>query len=116
MPGLAPAAKQGGTYVAQVDPRTRRRPTRCPGPFAYTHLGSLATIGRKAAVADFGWIHVWGAPAWWFWGAVHVGFLVGVRNRMSVMFDWFWAYLTYRAGTRLITGGSAGDAGQRSGR
>lgn len=104
VPGLAPAAKQGGTYVAAaIRARVEGRPL--PGPFAYRHLGSLATIGRKAAVADFGWLRVWGAPAWWLWGAVHVGFLVGMRNRMSVMFDWFWAYLTYRAGTRLITGG-----------
>jgi NADH dehydrogenase/putative oxidoreductase len=105
VPGLAPAAKQGGTYVARVI-RARVEGRRAPGPFVYKHLGSLATIGRKAAVADFGKLRVWGAPAWWLWGAVHVGFLVGLRNRMSVMFDWFWAYLTYRAGTRLITGAS----------
>ena len=110
VPGLAPAAKQGGAYVARAI-RARAEGRSLPGAFAYTHLGSLATIGRKAAVADFGWIRFWGAPAWWLWGAVHVGFLVGLRNRMSVMFDWFWAYLTYRAGTRLITGGSAADAG-----
>jgi NADH dehydrogenase FAD-containing subunit/uncharacterized membrane protein YphA (DoxX/SURF4 family) len=109
VPGLAPAAKQGGGYVAKVI-RARVEGRWQPKPFAYTHLGSLATIGRKAAVADFGWFKVWGAPAWWFWGAVHLGFLVGVRNRVSVMFDWFWAYLTYRGGTRLITGGaSRGD-------
>jgi NADH dehydrogenase/putative oxidoreductase len=72
-------------------------------PFRYRHLGS-ATIGRKAAVADFGWIRLSGAPAWWLWGLVHVGFLVGLRNRVSVMLDWAWSYLTYRSGTRLITG------------
>ena len=75
-----------------------------PGPFRYTHLGSLATIGRKAAVADFGWLRLSGAPAWWLWGLIHIGFLVGVRNRVSVMLDWFWAYLTSRSATRLITG------------
>jgi NADH dehydrogenase/putative oxidoreductase len=96
-----------------VRARVEGRPL--PAPFAYTHLGSLATIGRKAAVADFGWIRFWGAPAWWLWGIVHVGFPGRLRNRMSVMFDWFWAYLTYRAGTRLITGGSAGDAGTAAG-
>ncbi len=106
VPGLAPAAKQGGAYVAKVI-RARLEARRAPEPFAYTHLGSLATIGRKAAVADFGWLRVWGAPAWWLWGALHLGFLVGVRNRMSVLFDWFWAYLTYRSGTRLITGAAA---------
>jgi hypothetical protein len=55
-------------------------------------------------VVDFGWVKLRGATAWWFWGAVHVGFLVDLRSRLSVMFDWFWAYLTYRSGTRLITG------------
>jgi putative oxidoreductase len=109
VPGLAPAAKQGGEYVARVI-RARIEGRRQPGPFVYRHLGSLATIGRKAAVADFGWLRLWGAPAWWLWGLVHVGFLVGMRNRMSVMFDWFWAYLTYRSGTRLITG--AAEAAQ----
>ena len=112
VPGLAPAAKQGGKYVARVL-RARIEGRRAPGPFVYRHLGSLATIGRKAAVADFGWVRLWGAPAWWLWGLVHVGFLVGMRNRVSVMFDWFWAYLTYRSGTRLITGGDRGEAETR---
>ncbi len=109
VPGLAPAAKQGGAYVASVI-RTRVLGARTGGArpvaaFAYRHLGSLATIGRKAAVVDFGFVRLSGALAWWLWGLVHVGFLVGLRNRLSVMFDWFWAYLTYRSGTRLITGG-----------
>ncbi len=104
VPGLAPAAKQGGAYVARVI-RARIEGRTPPGPFAYRHLGSLATIGRKAAVADFGWLRMSGALAWWLWGAVHIGFLVGLRNRISVMLDWFWAYLTFRSGTRLITGG-----------
>jgi len=91
-------------YVARVI-RARIEGRTPPGPFAYRHLGSLATIGRKAAVADFGWLHMSGALAWWLWGAVHIGFLVGLRNRISVMLDWFWAYLTFRSSTRLITGG-----------
>jgi NADH dehydrogenase/putative oxidoreductase len=103
VPGLAPAAKQGGLYVARVI-RKHIGETNAPPAFRYRHLGSLATIGRKAAVADFGLIRLSGALAWWLWGLVHVGFLVGVRNRVSVMFDWFWAYLTFRSGTRLITG------------
>ena len=102
VPGLAPAAKQGGTYVAKVV-LGRLRGER-PPPFRYRHMGSLATIGRKAAVASFGGVNVSGAPAWWLWGAVHVAFLVGLRNRISVMFSWFWAYLTFKRGTRLITG------------
>jgi len=103
VPGLAPAAKQGGEYVAKVI-RARIEGRATPGVFVYRHLGSLATIGRKAAVVDFGFVKVTGALAWWFWGLVHVGFLVGLRNRISVMFDWFWAYLTFQSGTRLITG------------
>jgi uncharacterized membrane protein YphA (DoxX/SURF4 family) len=55
--------------------------------------------------ALFGWLRMSGALAWWLWEAVHIGFLVGLRNRISVMLDWFWAYLTFRSGTRLITGG-----------
>ena len=106
VPGLAPAAKQGGQYVARVI-RARVLGKRPPPPFVYRHLGSLATIGRKAAVADFGLIRMSGAPAWWLWGLIHVGFLVGLRNRVSVMLDWFWSYLTFRSGTRLITGAPA---------
>jgi NADH dehydrogenase/putative oxidoreductase len=75
-----------------------------PPPFRYRHAGSLATIGRKAAVADFGWVRLAGAPAWWLWGGVHVLFLAGVHNRVAVAIEWFWAYLTFRRGTRLITG------------
>jgi NADH dehydrogenase/putative oxidoreductase len=103
VPGLAPAAKQGGVYVAEVI-RARITGSEPPPPFAYRHLGSLATIGRKAAVADFGSLRLWGAPAWWLWGAVHVSFLVGVRNRTSTMMNWLWNYLTYGGGIRLITG------------
>ncbi len=103
VPGLAPAAQQGGDYVARVI-RARLEGRAAPPPFRYHHLGSLATIGRKAAVADFGWLRLHGAPAWWLWGAVHVLFLAGMRNRVSVAIEWFWAYLTLRRGTRLITG------------
>jgi NADH dehydrogenase/putative oxidoreductase len=106
VPGLAPAAKQGGAYVGRVI-RARVAGRSVRHAFRYRHLGSLATIGRKSAVADFGWIRLSGAPAWWLWGMVHVGFLVGVRNRVSVMLDWFWSYLTYRSGTRLITAPAA---------
>ncbi len=58
-------------------------------------------------MADFGFIKLWGAPAWWLWGMVHIGFLLGVRNRLATMVNWFWAYLTFRGGIRLITGGEA---------
>ena len=102
VPGLAPAAKQGGVYVASVL-RARLHGRKPPPPFRYRHQGSLATIGRKSAVADFGRVKVTGAAAWWLWGAVHVLFLVGVRNRLSVMLGWMWSYFTYDVGVRLIT-------------
>jgi len=102
VPGLAPAAKQQGQYVAGVIKATLAgRPP--PPPFRYRHFGSLATIGRQAAVVELGGVRLWGAPAWWFWGAAHVMFLVGGRNRATVILDWVWAYLTYRRSTRLIT-------------
>jgi putative oxidoreductase len=103
VPGLAPAAQQAGAYVARVL-RARLSGHAAPEPFRYRHRGSLATIGRQAAVADFGALRLWGAPAWWLWGLVHVGFLVGVRNRVATMTNWFWAYLTFGGGIRLITG------------
>jgi NADH dehydrogenase/putative oxidoreductase len=112
VPGLAPAAKQGGTYVArQIRARVEARPPR--SAFKYRHLGSLATIGRKAAVADFGFVKLWGEPAWWLWGMVHVGFLVGTRNRIATLINWFWAYLTFSGGIRLITGGESTSGRQQ---
>ncbi|WP_069266447.1 NAD(P)/FAD-dependent oxidoreductase [Paraburkholderia nodosa] len=102
VPGLAPAAKQQGRYAARViDAQLAGR--RPPPPFRYKHFGSLATIGRQAAVAEIGPIRIWGAPAWWFWGAAHIAFLTGGPNRVKVMLDWLWAYVTYRRSTRLIT-------------
>lgn len=103
VPGLAPAAKQSGQYAARVI-LARLRGQKPPPPFTYRHLGGMATIGRKAAIADFGWLRLSGTAAWWLWGIVHVAFLVGARNRLAVMLDWFWSYLTFRRGTRLITG------------
>ncbi len=102
VPGLAPAAKQAGGYVAKVI-RARLEGRKEPGPFQYNHAGSLATIGRRSAVADFGKFQVSGALAWWLWGGVHVIFLAGMRNRISVVVQWFWAYLTFKSSTRLIT-------------
>jgi NADH dehydrogenase/putative oxidoreductase len=102
VPGLAPAAKQSGAYVARV---IRRRIEGRPAPkaFRYHHAGSLATIGRQAAVADFHGLQLRGAVAWWLWGGAHILFLIGGRNRLAVLLDWIWAYLTYRRGSRLIT-------------
>ena len=67
--------------------------------------GNLATIGRQAAVVDIGPFRLSGALAWWLWGVAHLLFLVDARKRLSVAIEWFWAYLTFKRGTRLITGG-----------
>jgi NADH dehydrogenase/putative oxidoreductase len=111
VPGLAPAAKQGGAYVAKVL-RARLRGQKPPPPFRYRHQGSLATIGRKSAIADFGWIRIKGALAWWLWGAVHILFLLSLRNRISVMFGWAWSYFTFDIGVRLITEAPAHPTGK----
>jgi NADH:ubiquinone reductase (H+-translocating) len=106
LPGVAAVAKQAGKYVARViAARLRGRPTR---PFRYLNLGNLATIGRTAAVADFGWIRLTGWIAWLLWVVVHIYFLIGFRNRLVVALDWLWAYLTFHRGARLITGHSDG--------
>ena len=105
VPGLAPAAKQAGAFVAKVI-RAKLRGEPVAHAFSYRHMGSLATIGRKSAVADFGFVRLRGAMAWWLWGIVHVLFLVGSRNRVGVVLNWIWSYVTYRASTRLITGSS----------
>jgi NADH:ubiquinone reductase (H+-translocating) len=102
LPGLAPVAKQQGAYVAKAI--TRRLAGRDVEPFRYRHLGSLATIGRGRAVADFGWLRLSGRLAWLLWGLVHIAFLIGFRNRLVVLLDWLWAYVTFRRGARLITG------------
>jgi NADH dehydrogenase/putative oxidoreductase len=107
VPGLAPAAKQGGAYVADVL-RARMDGRPAPAPFSYRHQGNLATIGRKSAIADFGRIKIRGAIAWWLWGAVHILFLVGLRNRLSVTIGWMWSYFTYTVSVRLITGDQDG--------
>jgi NADH dehydrogenase FAD-containing subunit len=110
VPGLGPAAKQAGTYAAGVI-RAGVEGRDAPTPFKYVHLGSLATIGRKAAVADFGIMRLSGTLAWWLWGLVHVYFLAGMRNRISVMLDWAWAYVTFRSSTRLITAEALSSTG-----
>jgi NADH:ubiquinone reductase (H+-translocating) len=105
VPGLAPAAKQGGVFVGKVI-RAKLRGETVSHAFSYRHMGSLATIGRKSAVADFGFVRLRGAVAWWLWSIAHVLFLVGSRNRVAVVLNWIWSYVTYRASTRLITGSS----------
>jgi NADH dehydrogenase len=103
LPGLAPVAKQQGAYVARVM-RARLAGRSPPRPFRYRNYGAMATIGRRAAVADFGWLRVDGTLAWLLWGLIHVTFLIGFRNRFVVLFDWLWSYATFQSGARLITG------------
>jgi NADH dehydrogenase FAD-containing subunit len=103
VPGLAPAAKQQGRYAATMI-RAAIKGHGMPDTFRYRHYGNLATIGRLAAVVELRSFRLWGAPAWWLWGLAHVLLLTGGRNRVAVVMNWLWAYLTYRRGTRLITG------------
>jgi NADH dehydrogenase len=104
LPGVAPVATQEGRWVARQiaadlagNPRT---------PFHYVDKGSLATIGRAAAVAQFGKVHISGFLAWLSWLFIHIFFLIGFRNRIIVMIEWAWSYLTYDRSARLITGES----------
>ncbi len=109
LPGIAPAAKQAGRYVAQVI-RSRIEGRAAPRPFRYRDYGNLATIGRKAAVADFGGFRLSGFLAWLLWSLAHVYFLIGLRNRFVVALTWFWNYVTFQRGARLIAGGESEDA------
>jgi NADH dehydrogenase len=102
LPGIAPVAKQQGGYVARLI--AARLAGRSLAPFRYRNLGNLATIGRRAAVADFSRVRLSGSLAWLVWGVVHVLFLLGFRNRVSVLVHWLWAYVTFESGSRLITG------------
>jgi NADH dehydrogenase len=102
VPGVAPAAMQGGQFVAraiEADIAGRRR-----GRFRYRDKGSLATIGRQAGVADFGRLKLSGLPAWLAWLFIHLFFLIGFQNRLLVFLQWAWSYLTFQRGSRLITG------------
>ncbi len=102
VPGIAPAAKQQGSYVARViKAKLTGRPA--PRPFHYRHQGSLATIGKSAAIIDFGWIKLKGWLAWWVWGLAHIYFLIGVRWRIAVAWSWLWIYLSRQHSARLIT-------------
>ncbi len=102
VPGIAPAAKQGGRHVARVI-RARLAGRPAPGPFRYHHDGSLAQIGKSKAVIDFGWIRLRGAIAWWLWGIAHIYFLVGVRARLGVALNWLWIHARNQRSARLIT-------------
>ncbi len=100
VPGVSPAAKQMGRHAARnVCRQLKHAPTQ---PFVYRDYGTLATIGRKAAVAQFGRLHLWGYPAWLTWLLAHVYFLIGFRNRLVVMVDWAWAYWRFERSARIV--------------
>lgn len=102
VPGVAPAAKQEGRYVADtIAARLAGKPA--PKPFTYRSDGNLATIGKRAAIVDLGWIKLKGRVAWWTWGIAHVYFLIGLRNRLAVAISWLWIYSTGQRSARLIT-------------
>lgn len=103
VPGIAPPAKQEGAYVGKLLTRRLARQAS-PHAFRYRDYGNLATIGRKSAIVDLGWLRLSGLPGWWTWGAAHIFFLIGFRNRVVVALSWLWAYLTSEYGARLITG------------
>ena len=105
VPGIAPAAKQEGRYVANAIKQRLRGET--PAPFRYRHDGSLAQIGKHLAVIDFGRFRLRGALAWWIWGIAHIYFLIGLRNRLAVALNWLWIHTLDQRGARLITQGRA---------
>jgi NADH dehydrogenase len=108
LPGVAPVAILEGRFVGKLIRREILGDQK-PGPrkpFHYFDKGSLATIGRAAAVAQFGKIHISGFPAWLAWLFIHILFLIGFRNRLLVFIQWAWSYFTYERSARLITGGS----------
>jgi NADH dehydrogenase len=103
LPGLAAVAKQEGAYVGNLI-RHRIEKTGTTTAFRYRDYGTMATIGRSAAVADLRGFRLTGTFAWLLWGLMHIYFLIGFRNRFAVFANWCWAWLTYARGSRLITG------------
>lgn len=118
VPGIAPAAKQQGAFVAKVI-RARLNGQSEPAGFRYRHQGNLATIGKRSAIIDFGRFKMKGTLAWWIWGIAHIYFLIGTRSRFAVAWSWLWSYLSGQHSARLITqkelmsDGSAEGRGER---
>ena len=102
LPGIAPVALQQGTHAGHNIARDVQH--RAREPFGYFDRGTMATIGRAAAVADIRGLHLSGFLAWLAWLVVHIFFLIGFENRMLVLVQWAWSYLSYERGARLITG------------
>ena len=108
VPAVAPTANQTGAHAARMVVRSIQGQPRTP--FRYFHKGDLATIGRHKAVAAFGKLHLSGYFTWFLWLIVHLMYLVGFRNRVMVLLQWGWAYVTYQRGVRLIVGTGASRA------
>lgn len=101
VPGVAQGAMQGGRCAARnIRKRIAGEPTV---PFRYRNKGDLATIGRHKAIGDLGFVRITGRTAWWFWLFLHILYLAGFRNRLSVLVEWGYAYFTYQRGARLLT-------------
>jgi NADH dehydrogenase len=108
VPGIAPAAKQMGRCAARnILARLDGRPVT---PFRYVDYGSLATIGRHAGIAVIGPLKLWGLPAWLFWLFIHIYFLIGFRNRLMVLADWAWSYMTFARTARIVMTGESHKA------
>ncbi len=102
LPGVCQTAMQQGTYVGRlIRARIEKKPD--PGPFRYRNKGEMATIGRKAAIAKMGRFEFSGFLAWMLWLFIHILYLIGFANRLLVMVQWTWAYVTFQRGARLIT-------------
>lgn len=114
VPGVSPAAKQMGAHAARSILAALRGRESALRPFRYRDYGALATIGRKAAVADLGWLQFSGYAAWLFWLFVHIYFLIGFRNRLVVLMDWAWAYWSFQRYARVVVEPAAGAPGGRS--
>ena len=101
-PGVSQVAMQQAAHAARMIGRSlEQQPRR---QFHYKDLGNMATIGRNAAIADLGWLRIAGFPAWLLWLFIHIVWLIGFRNRLTVLLQWAGAYLTYQRSVRLITG------------
>jgi NADH:ubiquinone reductase (H+-translocating) len=110
VPGVAQGAIQSGIHAARNI--IRMTEGRLATPFRYWNKGDLATIGRHKAIAQLPMFEMWGTPAWFFWLFLHIMYLAGFRNRLSVLIEWAYAYFSYQRGTRLITAGRRMENGK----
>ncbi len=106
VPGVSPAAMQMARHVARlIEGELASSDAVTRAPFRYFDKGTMATIGRSAAVAQVGSLHLSGVVAWLAWLVIHLIFLVGFRNKIAVLFQWFYSYVTYKRGARIVVDG-----------